>query len=172
MATKKNTAEKLQELISAKTMETLATPQAEQTKVETPNAKAPKTKESKTPKAKAKKEIKAHKAALDKSRLVFHVKGFAPHVRTAMTEQAQKDGEKHKWDEDKIQSETTNRIFAAAIEKVVNAEGEVDDHQWTADDIQTLMDNAPNGALKEVIAAVVHVTAETLKFDQGVDVPF
>lgn len=127
---------------------------------------------NKTKQAEIKKEIKAHKAALDKSRLVFHVKGFAPHVRTAITEQAQKDGEKHKWDEDKIQSETTNRIFAAAIEKVVNAEGEEDDRTWTADDIEILMDNAPNGALKEFIAAVVHVTAETLKFDQGVDVPF
>lgn len=63
MATKKTSAEKLQELISAKTMETLATPQAEQTKVETPKAKASKTKESKTPKAKAKKEIKAQAAA-------------------------------------------------------------------------------------------------------------
>lgn len=63
MATKKNTAEKLQELISAKTMESLANSQATETKVETPKAKASKTKETKTPKAKAKKEIKAQATA-------------------------------------------------------------------------------------------------------------
>lgn len=63
MATKKTSAEKLQELISAKTMENLSTPQAEETKVNAPKAKASKTKESKTPKAKAKKEIKAQAAA-------------------------------------------------------------------------------------------------------------
>ena len=50
MATKKNTAEKLQEPISAKTMESLANSQATETKVE-------------TPKAKAKKEIKAQATA-------------------------------------------------------------------------------------------------------------
>lgn len=67
MATKKNTAEKLQELISAKTMESLAseTPKVEETKVETPKAKAKasKTKESTTSKAKAKKEIKTQTTA-------------------------------------------------------------------------------------------------------------
>ncbi len=64
MAKTKNTAEKLQELISAKTMESLANVTAtEETKVETPKAKASKTKESETPKAKAKKEIKAQTTA-------------------------------------------------------------------------------------------------------------
>lgn len=63
MATKKNTAEKLQEVITAKTMESLSTPKAEETKVETPKAKASKTKESTTSKAKAKKEIKAQTTA-------------------------------------------------------------------------------------------------------------
>lgn len=63
MATKKNPAAKLQEFISAKTMESLTTAKTEETKVETSKAKAPKTNESTTPKAKAKKEIKAQTTA-------------------------------------------------------------------------------------------------------------
>lgn len=127
---------------------------------------------SKTRQAEIKKEIKAHKADLEKSRLTFHVQGFAPHVRQSITEAVRTEAEEKGWDDEKSDAEVMNRIFAAAIQKVVNANGEFDEHKWTPEEIATLMNTAPNGALKDLISAVVHVTTETLKFDQGVDVPF
>lgn len=62
MATKKTTAQKLQEVISAKTMESLqnGSTTTSEKKVETPKAKASKTQSTKS---KAKKEIKAQATA-------------------------------------------------------------------------------------------------------------
>lgn len=127
---------------------------------------------TKTREAEIKKQIKAHREALEKSKLVFYFQGFAPHVRQTLSEAVRAEGEKKKWDNDRIQQETTNRILAKAIVKVENSDGEVDDHEWTGEEVEKLMEVAPNGALNEFISAGVHVTAEALKFDQGVDVPF
>ena len=129
-------------------------------------------KKIKDPSAKVKKEIKDLEAELEKSKLVFLLRGFPLTVRTAIENEVEELAKKQGLSESEKSTEFAYRLYAKAVISVTDPDGNVNEDEWTAEDIRNVIERSPNGAPMNFIQDCAHVTVQSIKFDNNVDVPF
>lgn len=100
---------------------------------------------------------------IEKSALTFKVKGFPPGIVQQMMDE-------HNNDEDENAADAY--LIAKAIISVKNANGDVDDHLWTGEEVRKLQANISNGEYLKLLAGVADVLFNATIFDRTVDAGF
>lgn len=99
----------------------------------------------------------------EKSALTFNLRGFAPGV-------VQQIIDKYKNEENENAADA--ELVAKSIITVKNAEGAVDEHFWTADEVNMLRGRIAEGQWLKLLAAVADVLFNAAVFDKTVDAGF
>ncbi len=100
---------------------------------------------------------------IEATALTFHLKGFPPGVVQDMMTA-------HNTPEDENAADA--HLIAKAIVKVTNPDGAVDDHYWTAEEVNQLRANIAEGQWSALLSAVGDVLFNAAVFNTAVDAGF
>lgn len=104
------------------------------------------------------------------SRLTFHLRGISEDDIEAVQKQAT---EKFGPDESNDKGKWSNGAFLAQhIVSVTNAEGEVDSHKWTADEVVELWKVLPTESFNKLLLLMQELTFAARYFDEAVSTDF
>ena len=127
---------------------------------------------TKTEETKLKKEEKALKDKLSKTRLEFHFQGLAPGARETIFKLVEEKAEKEGWDDSVKAEQLTGHLYAAIIKRVIGPDGEEMEQDWTPEDVLQVFSTLPNGATSDFIDRANKVTVRSIDFDRAHDVSF
>lgn len=106
------------------------------------------------------------------SRLDFHLRGISPgHIHKIQTDILKK-AKKEEWTDYEITRATSAAWAAPQIIRVTNAAGEVDEHRFTPEDVENLMDMLPNTQWDKLDAALGRLSFQSSYLDAAVDPGF
>lgn len=111
-------------------------------------------------------EIAAFREKVIASELTLHMRGTSRGVRRQIAKRAKKV------DEDDRAEYLTHENVAAHLIRVTDHEGNVDEHLFTGEEIETLFDTIPDESVTKIINAMNELTFEALYFDNAVSADF
>lgn len=112
------------------------------------------------------------KAEVLASAMTFHLRGISPGELTKISKKVRKQAEADGLDEEDIALELTKAWFAPHIIRVEQADGAVDEHLWTPEEVEVLMDLLPQTEWAKLNATINKMTFSSAYFTQAVDAGF
>lgn len=110
--------------------------------------------------------------AIKASALTFHLRGIAPGHIKKIVKDVSKEGEKEGMAEWEITAETTYRVIAPHIIKVVRADGAEDPRGFTPERVETLESVLPESEWDKLDQKVQQLSFQSTYFDAAVDAGF
>jgi hypothetical protein len=112
------------------------------------------------------------KAEVQESALTFSLRGISPGEVQRLSKKVAKQARAEDLDEDEEALLRTAAWFAPHVVRVSNAQGEVDEHLYTAEEARVLMDLLPQSEWNKLLVAMSKLSLGSMYFDQLVDAGF
>lgn len=118
-------------------------------------------------------EIAELREKIKASAMTFYLRGFSPGVRESINDEARaKFGDDVSLDKGDPLVWRLNRYINESIITVTNAEGAVDKHRWTYDDVVSLRGFLPDEEFLKIQDKMFELSLASWKFDEAVNADF
>lgn len=112
------------------------------------------------------------KAEVLASAQTLHLRGISPGELSTISKKVRKKGVEDGLDEDEVSRKLSAAWIAPHIVRVERADGAVDEHLWSPDEVETLMDLLPQTEWLKLDTAINKLSFTSAYFDQLVDAGF
>lgn len=112
------------------------------------------------------------KAELLESAQTLYLRGISPGELNKISKKVRKQGAEEGLDEDEVSLKLTAAWIAPHIVRVERADGAVDEHLWSPDEVETLMDLLPQTEWLKIDQAINKLSFTSAYYDQLVDAGF